>query len=56
MECAQLKIVGGSGSAPSDTVSFPGAYPANDPGIVVDIYSMSPSDEYSIPGPDVFSC
>ncbi|KAH6623562.1 glycoside hydrolase family 61 protein [Chaetomium tenue] len=56
MECAQLKIVGGSGSVPSSTVSFPGAYPANDPGIIVDIYSMSPSDEYSIPGPDVFSC
>jgi len=56
MECAQLNIVGGSGSVPSSTVSFPGAYSASDPGILVNIYSMSPSDSYKIPGPSVFSC
>ncbi|KAL2151326.1 hypothetical protein VTH82DRAFT_6424 [Thermothelomyces myriococcoides] len=56
MECAQINIVGGSGSLPSQTVSFPGAYSANDPGILINIYSMSPSDTYTIPGPPVFTC
>lgn len=56
MECAQLNIVGGSGSLPSKTYSIPGIYKANDPGILVNIYSMSPSSKYVIPGPPVFTC
>ncbi|KAH6615644.1 glycoside hydrolase family 61 protein [Chaetomium sp. MPI-SDFR-AT-0129] len=56
MECAQINVVGGSGSVPSDTVSFPGAYSATDPGILINIYSMTPSSTYEIPGPEKFTC
>lgn len=56
MECAQINVVGGSGSVPSDTVSFPGAYSATDPGILINIYSMTPSSTYEIPGPEPFTC
>jgi len=56
MECAQINIVGGSGSVPSSTVSFPGAYKATDPGILINIYSMTTSSKYTIPGPAVFTC
>jgi len=56
MECAQINIVGGSGSLPSKTYSIPGIYKANDPGILVNIYSMSTSSKYVIPGPPIFTC
>ncbi|KAK3376705.1 glycoside hydrolase family 61 protein, partial [Lasiosphaeria ovina] len=57
MECAQINIVGGSGSAvPATTYSIPGIYKANDPGILVNIYSMTPSTAYKIPGPPLFTC
>ncbi|KAK4166552.1 family 61 putative glycoside hydrolase [Cladorrhinum sp. PSN259] len=56
MECAQINVVGGTGTAKPSTVSFPGAYKSNDPGITVNIYSMSPSSKYTIPGPPVFTC
>ena len=38
MSCFQLQV-GGSGSAEPDTVNFPGAYGASDPGILIDIYT-----------------
>lgn len=57
MECAQINITGGSGSAaPSKTVSFPGAYKANDPGLLISIYTMTPASKYIVPGPEVFTC
>ncbi|KAK4232012.1 family 61 putative glycoside hydrolase [Podospora fimiseda] len=56
MECAQINIVGGTGEARPQTVAFPGAYKANDPGITINIYSMSASSRYVIPGPPVFTC
>jgi cellulase len=57
MECAQINIVGGTGSTtPSQTYSIPGIYKSSDPGILINIYSMSPSSKYIIPGPPVFSC
>lgn len=56
MECAQINVVGGTGSAKPATVSFPGIYKATDPGILVNIYSMTPSSKYVIPGPAVFTC
>ena len=37
MSCFQLSV-GGSGSASPDTVKFPGAYGASDPGILINIY------------------
>ena len=56
MECAQLNIVGGSGSASPTTYSIPGIYKATDPGLLINIYSMTTSSKYTIPGPPVFSC
>ena len=38
MSCFQL-TVGGSGNAKPDTVKFPGAYGASDPGILINIYT-----------------
>ncbi|KAK2749133.1 hypothetical protein FQN55_003836 [Onygenales sp. PD_40] len=55
--CAQIKVTGG-GSASPETVKFPGAYPADHPGIVVNIYDGSGGPypaSYEIPGPAVFS-
>ncbi|KAK2807769.1 hypothetical protein FQN50_005311 [Emmonsiellopsis sp. PD_5] len=54
MECAQIEVTGGSGGASPATVSFPGAYSAEDPGILINIYQELES--YDIPGPEVFSC
>ncbi|KAF4918714.1 putative endo-beta-1,4-glucanase D [Colletotrichum viniferum] len=39
MTCYQISISGGTGSAKPSTVSFPGAYKASDPGILVNIHS-----------------
>ncbi|KAK4246085.1 glycoside hydrolase [Corynascus novoguineensis] len=56
MECAQINVVGGSGSkTPSSTVSFPGAYSGNDPGVKLSIY-WPPVTNYKVPGPSVFTC
>ena len=48
MSCFQL-TVGGSGSANPPTVSIPGAYSAEDPGILINIYTQLNSyvSEYS---------
>ncbi|KAG7293791.1 hypothetical protein NEMBOFW57_003848 [Staphylotrichum longicolle] len=56
MECAQINVVGGSGTASPQTYSIPGIYKANDPGILINIYSMTTSSKYTIPGPPVFTC
>ncbi|KAK4242913.1 endoglucanase II [Achaetomium macrosporum] len=56
MECAQINVVGGSGTASPQTYSIPGIYKANDPGITINIYSMTPSSKYVIPGPPKFTC
>ncbi|KAL1838514.1 hypothetical protein VTJ49DRAFT_2588 [Mycothermus thermophilus] len=56
MECAQINVVGGTGTARPQTYSIPGIYKANDPGILINIYTMSPSSQYIIPGPPVFTC
>jgi len=56
MECAQINIVGGGSTLPSATYSIPGIYKATDPGILVNIYSMTPSSTYVIPGPPIFKC
>jgi len=53
MSCAQLSITG-SGTASPSTVSFPGAYQATDPGIVVE--SLFGITSYTPPGPAVFAC
>lgn len=59
--CAQVRVSGSGSFAPSQTVSFPGAYRANDPGILINIYGpMGQPDnggkQYKSPGPDVIQC
>ncbi|KAI5916974.1 glycoside hydrolase family 61 protein [Camillea tinctor] len=59
--CAQLKVSGGSGSLPSSTVSFPGAYTATDPSVMINIYGTGGvadmgGQQYPAHGPAVFKC
>lgn len=59
--CAQINVSGSGTFTPSSTVSFPGAYKANDPGILVNIYGKlgQPDNDgkpYTIPGPKVITC
>ncbi|KAK3356018.1 glycosyl hydrolase family 61-domain-containing protein [Neurospora tetraspora] len=59
--CAQINVTGGGSSSPSSTVSFPGAYSASDPGILLNIYGSSGKTDnggkpYQIPGPSLFTC
>lgn len=54
ISCAQIRVTGGTGTkTPTGLVSFPGAYKANDPGIMVNIYT---SRSYRPAGPPVFTC
>ncbi|KAL2260051.1 hypothetical protein VTK26DRAFT_6080 [Humicola hyalothermophila] len=55
MECAQINVVGGTGSKQPSTVSFPGAYSGSDPGVTISIY-WPPVTNYQIPGPRPFTC
>jgi hypothetical protein len=56
ISCAQLSVTGGSGTfSPKNQVSFPGAYSATDPGIMINIYYPVPKS-YSPPGPAVETC
>lgn len=54
MECAQINVSGGTGTSSPSTVSFPGAYAQNDPGILINIYTTLTT--YTIPGPTPFVC
>ncbi|GAB1313686.1 Endo-beta-1,4-glucanase D [Madurella fahalii] len=61
MECAQIEVTGSGSHTGSNHVSFPGAYPADHPGIVVSIYDTAGSPtmggrSYSIPGPRPITC
>lgn len=51
--CSQIQITGGGNGSPGPLVSLPGAYKTNDPGILVNLYSMQP-DAYQPPGPSVW--
>ncbi|KAF2466736.1 uncharacterized protein BDR25DRAFT_376874 [Lindgomyces ingoldianus] len=60
MGCAQINVQG-SGTKTGDTVSFPGAYSATDPGILINIYDTMGNPNgggkpYKIPGPQVLQC
>ncbi|KAL8289949.1 hypothetical protein RB600_005104 [Gaeumannomyces tritici] len=56
ISCAQIRVTGGSGSEPTGRmVAIPGAYRANDPGLVVNIYYPVPTN-YKGPGPDPLKC
>jgi lytic cellulose monooxygenase (C1-hydroxylating) len=61
MECAQINVTGGGSNKGANFVSFPGAYPANDPGIVINIYGAAGQPDnggkaYTPPGPSVLQC
>ncbi|KAF2121942.1 glycoside hydrolase family 61 protein-like protein [Lophiotrema nucula] len=60
MGCAQINVVSGGSNTGSNTVSFPGAYSASDPGILVSIYDAkgqpTGNGNYKIPGPAVLQC
>jgi len=38
LSCGQITVTGGGSGTPSPLVSFPGAYSATDPGIMIQIY------------------
>ncbi|KAI1323705.1 carbohydrate-binding module family 1 protein [Xylariaceae sp. FL0255] len=52
MTCYQITVTGGGDADPA-TVSIPGAYNEDDPGILINIYE--PMTTYVEPGPTVFS-
>ena len=52
MTCYQLQITGGGSASPAG-VSIPGAYSAQDPGILVNIHGAM--NGYTAPGPAVYS-
>lgn len=61
MGCAQINVSGSGTKTGSQTVSFPGAYSAQDPGILVSIYDAKGQPKgngqpYKIPGPAVLQC
>ncbi|KAI5782689.1 glycoside hydrolase family 61 protein [Geopyxis carbonaria] len=53
MSCYALKVTGGGSASPSG-VSFPGAYSASDPGILINIYYPVVTS-YTVPGPAVYT-
>lgn len=50
MECAQINISGGSATKTPTTYSLPGIYKQDDPGLLINIYSMDKNSQYVIPG------
>ncbi|KEY69581.1 hypothetical protein S7711_06210 [Stachybotrys chartarum IBT 7711] len=54
-ECAQINVIGGTGTASPATVSLPGAYSGSHPGITINLY-WPPVTSYDVPGPEVFTC
>lgn len=55
ISCAQVKVTGGSGGASPNLMSFPGAYSATDPGLMVNIYWPIPTN-YKAPGGNPLTC
>ncbi|KAI0390762.1 glycoside hydrolase family 61 protein [Xylariaceae sp. FL0594] len=55
VSCAQLTVIGGGNTTPSNLVAFPGAYKPTDPGLLINIYYPVPTS-YTPPGPPVFTC
>ena len=61
MGCAQINVSGSGTKTGDSLVSFPGAYSANDPGILVNIYDakgqpVGNGTPYKIPGPAALKC
>ncbi|KAK3939188.1 glycoside hydrolase [Diplogelasinospora grovesii] len=52
LACAQVKVTDGGNGTPTPKVAFPGAYKANDPGLIFANYPVPTS--YTPPGPPVW--
>ncbi|KAI5860063.1 glycoside hydrolase family 61 protein [Durotheca rogersii] len=52
LSCAQVQVTGGGAGKPGPLVAFPGAYRANDPGLLWSYYPIATS--YTAPGPAVW--
>ncbi|KAK3334093.1 glycoside hydrolase family 61 protein-like protein [Cercophora scortea] len=52
LACAQVTVTDGGNGTPTNLVSFPGAYKANDPGLIFANYPVPTS--YTPPGPPVW--
>ncbi|KAG7101017.1 endo-beta-1 like protein [Verticillium longisporum] len=60
-ECAQIRVTGSGTNTGSNFVSFPGAYSATDPGVLISIYGNTGQPDnggrtYAIPGPRPITC
>nr|VWP00909.1 Uncharacterized protein [Ganoderma boninense] len=54
--CAQVNVVNGGSGTPGPLVSIPGVYTGNEPGILLNIYSLPANyPGYISPGPAVWS-
>ncbi|EIN14513.1 hypothetical protein PUNSTDRAFT_130140 [Punctularia strigosozonata HHB-11173 SS5] len=53
--CAQVNVVNGGNGTPSPTVSIPGVYTGNEPGILINIYNLPSDYTYVSPGPAVWN-
>ncbi|CAI4214048.1 unnamed protein product [Parascedosporium putredinis] len=53
LSCAQVEVTGGGSGTPGPMVSFPGAYRANDPGLLWSYYPVATT--YTAPGPAVWT-
>lgn len=53
LSCAQVTVTGGGSGTPGPLVSIPGAYSANDPGLLWSYYPVPTS--YTAPGPAVWT-
>ncbi|AEO65532.1 66d531bf-c4df-4c19-989a-eee75e7ac607 [Thermothielavioides terrestris] len=54
ISCAQITVTGGGNGNPGPTALIPGAFKDTDPGYTVNIYTNF--HNYTVPGPEVFSC
>ncbi|KFA56005.1 hypothetical protein S40293_03996 [Stachybotrys chartarum IBT 40293] len=54
LACSQIRVTGSGSGVPGPLVSLPGAYQSNDPGILVNLYTMAP-DSYVGPGPAIWT-
>ena len=52
ISCAQISLTGGGDGVPGPLVAFPGAYKANDPGLIWP--NSPPRTSYTAPGPAVW--
>ncbi|KAK7191927.1 fungal cellulose binding domain-containing protein [Paraphaeosphaeria sporulosa] len=53
LSCAQVEVTNGGTGTPGPLVAFPGAYSANDPGLLWSYYPVATS--YKAPGPAVWT-